>query len=123
MDIWLTTAGVATAAVCALHVFLGGPEAARPLLRARDLNRVARYTNYYCWHMVTIVLAGMAAAFFAAALSPPAVELAWAATLLAAAFALWSIGLVIWKKQKPFHLPQWILFLAVAALGGAGLAG
>lgn len=122
MQIWLMTAGVAAGAVCALHIFLGGPAVAKPLLRAKDMNPVARYTNYYCWHTVTIVLASMALAFVLAALSPPAVELAWAATLLSAAFALWSIGLVVWKKQKPLHLPQWLLFVAVTALGGVGLA-
>ena len=122
MHAWLVVAGVAAAAVCALHIFLGGPAAATPLLRAKDINNVARYTNYYCWHMVTIVLASMAAAFLVAALSPPAIELAWAATLLSAAFAIWSIGLVVWKKQKPLHLPQWLLFVVVTALGGMGLA-
>ena len=122
MHTWLTVAGAAAAAVCALHTFMGGPAIAKPLLLAKGMNDVARYTNYYCWHMVTIILAGMAAAFIIAALLPQAIELAWATTLLSAAFAIWSIGLVVWKKQKPLHMPQWLLFVVVTALGGVGLA-
>lgn len=121
MHLWLTVAGAAAAGVWALHTFVGGPVIAGPLLKSRDMDSVARYTNYYCWHIVTIVLAGMAVGYFVAAYSAEAVELAWAATLLAAAFAIWSLVLVIWKRQKLFHLPQWLLFVGVTALGAIGL--
>jgi len=121
MQAWLIAAGIASAAVCGIHVFLGGPVIARPLLQVRGLHDVARYTNYYCWHMVTMVLAAMAAGYLIAAFRPAAVELAWASTIFAATFAIWSIALVVWKRQKPFDLPQWLLFLIVAGLGLVGL--
>ena len=48
---------------CVIHVWLGGREVAQPLLASGGLGKVPKFTNYYCWHLVTIVLAGLALAF------------------------------------------------------------
>ena len=42
-------------------------------------------------------------------------------TAIAAAFALWSVALIVWKRQKALDLPQWTLFAVIASLGAAGL--
>ncbi len=118
---FLYGAAAVSAVVCGLHVFLGGPTSARPLLRARYLHPVAKYTNYYCWHIVTLVLVAMPVSFAWAARWPEAIELAVLMTALAAAFTVWSGALVVWKQQKPLHLPQWALFLPVTVLGLFGL--
>jgi len=117
---WLWTAATISLITWALHTFATRRTIVEPLLNA-DINRVSKFTNYYCWHMVTIVLLAMAASFAVAAQIPSAWELAAAATLLATAFAVWSLVLVFWKKQKPFELPQWVLFVPIAVTGLLGL--
>jgi len=113
---WLV-ASIAATGVALTHVILGGREIARPLLNARDMHDVARYTNYFCWHMVTIVLFGQAAAFAWAAVYPDGYELAVAATMLSVLFTLWNLGLVFWKGQSLILMPQWMLFIAVTIPG------
>ncbi len=63
----------------------------------------------------------MTVAFVYAALMPGETALALMWTAIAAAFALWSVGLVIWKQQRSFDLPQWTLFAAISGLGVAGV--
>ncbi len=93
-----------------LHVFGGGPPTIKPLLASRDMDEVAKMTNYYCWHIVTIVLFMMGAGWLWFLMSPAAIEVAILATLFSIAFMLWSLILVIWKKLKFFQMPQWLLF-------------
>ncbi len=56
----------------------------------------------------------MTIAFAWAAISPPAVEVAIMAELLAVAFTLWNLGLIVWKEQSFRHMPQWVLFASVS---------
>ena len=117
---WLWLASAASFLTFGLHTFATRKDIVAPLLDA-DLHPVSKFTNYYCWHLVTLTLPMMSAAFAISALVPSAWELAAAATLLSALFAFWSIALVIWKKQKAFNLPQWALFIPIAILGLLGL--
>ncbi|WP_257387801.1 hypothetical protein [Tahibacter caeni] len=121
MNPWLIAAALAAFSTFLIHTFVGGRVIARPLLAARDLPRVPRLTVYFCWHMVTVLLFGMAAALAWAARhsNPPLVVLLG---LLALAFAGLSLGLAVVFRVKPWHLPQWALFLVIAALAGLGLA-
>ena len=121
MNGFLLAAAIASFITFGIHVFAGGRVIAAPLLKARDIPPVAKFTQYYCWHGITIVLFAMGAAFLWAARYPDGVELAWLATALAAAFMLWGQALIIWKKQSTRLMPQWILFALIAALGLAGL--
>ena len=120
-NLWLFAASVAAGATLLIHVFAGGPSVARPLLEASDIDEVAKLTNYYCWHIVSITLAAMTAAFCYASIAPGETAMAALWTAIAAAFALWSIVLFVWKRQKALDLPQWTLFAVIAGLGGMGL--
>ncbi len=120
-NVWLLAAGGAAGFTTLLHVFAGGPAVARPLLSASDIDEVAKMTNYYCWHLVSITLVAMTIAFTFAALTPGEGALAVMWTAIAAAFALWSLVLVVWKRQKALDLPQWTLFAVIAGLGAVGL--
>ncbi|MEO1613273.1 MAG: hypothetical protein AAFU55_13115, partial [Pseudomonadota bacterium] len=108
-------AGLSALTAC-VHAFLGGRDVAKPLLEA-DMARAPKLTNYYCWHIVTIVLVAMTLGFAYAATAPSAVASAVTWTLIAAAFAIWSVALFLWKRMHPFALPQWALFAPIAALG------
>lgn len=118
---WLFAAGITALLVNLLHVFAGGPEIAGPLLRAKDIPDVSKYVNYYCWHLVTLTIAAMGIGLIWASIDPTQTGLAWMWTIMAVLFTLWSIALVIWKKQKPFQMPQWTLFAAVAILAIIGM--
>lgn len=108
--------------ICLTHVCLGGREAARPLLGAKDLTAVPRLTVYYCWHLVTIVLALMSVGY--AYLSQTfEFGLAWGLLITSGLFACLSIGLIIKYRVNPLWLPQWILFLILAVCGIAVVAG
>ncbi|MEL6505893.1 MAG: hypothetical protein AAFQ10_15730 [Pseudomonadota bacterium] len=117
--LWLWVAAGLSLFTFALHSFATRHDIVQPLLEA-DLHRVSKYTHYYCWHMVTITLFAMAAFYAVAAQFPSAWELAAVSTGLAMAFALWSIALVVWKRQKMFELPQWTLFIVISAAGAMG---
>ena len=120
MNGWLIAAAAASFLVALTHIFAGTKPIVGPLLRVEGLNHVSRFTNYYCWHIVSILLLAMAAGFAYAALRP-AVPLAVMMTFFAGAFMVWSVGLILWKRLRPFHMPQWALFLPVTAFGILGL--
>ncbi|HSX62266.1 MAG TPA: hypothetical protein VLF18_18945 [Tahibacter sp.] len=121
MNTWLAAAAAVAFATFLIHTFVGGREIARPLLAARDLPRIPRLTAYYCWHMVTILLLAMSAAlgWTAAHANTP---LAVLMLVLALAFTALSLALVVAYRVRPWYLPQWSLFAAIAALTGLGLA-
>lgn len=121
MNYSFAAAALLSAGVLAAHVIGGGRFYVRPLLAAAALHPVPKYVHYYCWHMVTIVLAAMAVSFGRAAVVPEASDLAALMTTLASGFTIWSLGLVLWKRQKPLHMPQWALFAPVAICGVLGL--
>lgn len=122
MNSWFLAAGATSSAIALLHFFGGGPAIAGPLLAAKDIDDVAKYLNYYCWHIVTICLALMAASFVWSGLAATAWEAAFLGTIMAFAFCIWGIALVIIKQQRFRAMPQGWLFLPVAALGLVGFA-
>lgn len=121
MDTYLAAAAAASFATFAIHTWIGGPAIAKPLLKSNDMHDVAKYTNYYCWHLVTLTLFVMGGSFAWAAVYPDGIELAWVSLLLSTSFLGWNLFLIVWKKQKFMEMPQWILFLAISAFGTAGV--
>ena len=120
MNIYFLIAAALSAAITALHTFAGGPAIARPLLATTTLEPAVRFVNYYCWHLVTICLALMAAAFGWAAALATAWEAAALATIMAAGFCAWGVMLPLLKGQSYKDIPQGWLFLPVAILGVVG---
>ena len=116
MSLFLLPAAIA-AVIAAIHLVAGGREIVRPLLSQAALPPVVTLTHYYCWHGVTITLAGLVGAYVYAALAPEGQVLAVFATLLAGSFSLWGLALVLWKRQRHRDLPQWILFALLTATG------
>ncbi|ATG36602.1 MULTISPECIES: hypothetical protein [Phaeobacter] len=122
MNIWLLAAGGLSVINTLLHIFAGGPSVARPLLDARDLSAEVRYVNYYCWHLVSINLAAVAALFLWPAWSGEAEIAAILATGLAAAYAIWGLVLPVLNGQRYKDIPQGFLFVPVTILGIVGLS-
>ncbi|WP_262689677.1 hypothetical protein [Kordiimonas aestuarii] len=122
MNVYFISAAAVTAVICFIHCWFGGRYVAAPLLQARDLHAVPKFTNYYCWHMVSINLAVMSAAYLWAGLHADAIELAVLAFALSVAFCVWNLALIVWKKQQFHQMPQWSLFAVGAIIGGLGFA-
>jgi uncharacterized membrane protein YjjP (DUF1212 family) len=122
MNFWFLSAAILSTGICALHVFGGGRQAARPLLATTELDHVAKFTNYYCWHLVTIAIALMAAAFAFASRPEANADPAIFASATAVTFALWSIVMIVRYRLSPLQFGQWALFLPAGLLGAVGLA-
>jgi len=121
MNIWLALAAVFAAATTLIHFVLGGRHVAAPLLATERLHAVPKFTMYYCWHLVTIVLAALALAFGLAASGHASRDLALFATIGAALFCLWSLGMIGLFHLRIAHFPQWALFAAITLSGTIGL--
>ena len=117
---FLCTAAV-MAVICFIHCWFGGKLIAAPLLATRELHRVPKYTHYYCWHLVSVLLGMMALAFLWVGLHPQATELAVFIVIMACIFSLWSFVLVTWKKQRISDFPQGAMFAVAAVIGVIGL--
>ncbi len=123
MNTPLLVAGGLALAVCLLHLILGGRDIVRPFLAVDHVPSVPRYTMYFCWHLVTLSLAGMAAAFLVAARPGGSASLAGFATVGAASFAVLNFAMNARLRLSFAQHPQGFLFLPVAAFGAVGLWG
>ena len=121
MNTWWLVAGLATAAVWAVHTFVGQGTVARPLTAAGDLEAVPKWTQFYCWHLVTITLAVMALGFGYAAFAPTAADVAATVTALAIAFGLFGLVLPGRVGQSFATMPQGPLLLPIGLLGLIGM--
>lgn len=123
MSLPLIVAGVLALGVCLIHVVMGGRQIVRPFLAADHLPAGPRYTMYYCWHVVSLSLAAMAAAFLLAARPGGSATLAAFATVGAVSFAALNFGMNARLRLSFATHPQGFLFLPVAAFGVIGLWG
>ena len=121
MNLWLALAAVLAAITTLIHVILGGRYVATPLLATERLHAVPKFTMYYCWHLVTIVLAALALAFGLVATGRASRDLALFATAGAALFCLWSLGMIGLFRLRIAHFPQWLLFATITVSGMIGL--
>ncbi len=120
MNTGLLIAAIISLATWAIHTFLGGPTVARPLLDS-EMEEVAKFTNYYCWHAITITLLAMSGGYAYASFVPEGRDVAILLTALSVGYAVWSLALIAWSKRSWKELPQWTLFVAIAAAAGWGL--
>ena len=122
MNLGFAAAAVVLAATFGVHVFLGGIHAARPLLAATDITRASRWLNYFCWHMVSVLLLALAAAFALAAGRADMWPLAALGVLLSAVFSLLSAVVALKGQIAPLRFPSTSLFALSSAAGFCGFA-
>lgn len=122
MNLALVAAAGLSLLTWAIHTFIGSREIAAPLMRS-DLAGVPKYTVYYCWHVVTLVLFAMALGFAYAACVPASIALGVFLTVLSGAFMAWSLALVVTGERTALELPQWSLFAAITGAGVVGVLG
>jgi len=117
---WLWISAAVALASWAIHTFVGGRQIVSPLLES-NLPPMPKYVLYFVWHIATIVLLAFAAGYALAAISAPLWPLAVAATLLNAAIGLLILAVAATRRMAFRDMPQWTLFLLVAALGSAAI--
>ncbi len=120
VNIYFAIAALLSFLTTLIHLFAGGKEVAVPLLEADDIRPVPKFTMYYAWHMVTIMLFVMGITFAHSAIDQNQSVLAFYTTALAGCFMVLSVLLVLWKKQEFWLMPQWFLFLIIAIFGVVG---
>jgi hypothetical protein len=103
----------------AVHTFVGGVFVARPLLSDQGLPKAAKWLAYYCWHVVTLLLFGLALAFAATALGRLASSAALALSAFSALCSLLSIAVARKGRIAPWRFPSTTLFAITAAFGFA----
>jgi hypothetical protein len=109
----------------AVHAFVGGPRVAGPLLADTCLPKAAKWLNYYCWHIVTILLAFMVGAFaWLAVASEPAVSRAalYFFGSLSLALSTLSIAVALKGGIHPLRFPSTTLFALIALLCGLAVS-
>lgn len=118
---WHAAAAALSAATLAVHLFAGGQDVVEPLLSAHELPEIARFTLYYCWHLITITLAAKTLSFAVLATNRGGTALALLMTGLAGTFAAWDLAMIAMFGLSPIEYGQWILFTVITACSIAGL--
>ncbi len=114
--------GIGAAALAALHTFVGTAEVADPLL-ASELEDQAKYINFFCWHIVTIVLWAVAAGYLWSAAVGRSTELVVFLTLMMAGIGTWG-GVLLPPSVGMSYVampPQGWLFFPIVVLAIFGL--
>jgi hypothetical protein len=105
----------------AVHTFVGGRFVARPLLASKDLPEASKWLNYYCWHITTVMIAFIAAAFAWLAVTPGHASLIVFLSSLTAAVSVLSVVIAIKGHIHPLRLSSTSLFAMTSALGWTAL--
>lgn len=121
MNIGFGLAAALSVITFAVHTFVGGRFAARPLLDAPAVPKAARWLNYFTWHMATATLLIMAVGFGWAAVSPDAWAAAVILTVMAATFSPLCVWVALKGRIAPWRFPASWLFLLIVAAGLWGL--
>ncbi len=99
------------------HIVVGRREIAKPLLASQEFPADVKYVLYICWHVVSILAGSFALSYLAAAIDPALRPYAVVATILAGAMTVWSLAVVVWKRQSHREMPQWVAFLVLTLSG------
>jgi len=122
----ISSAALWAAAVVSLfgffaHAFLGGPMFVHPLMADSNLPVAVTWLGFVSWHVVSIMLLGLAIAFGYAAVKPGNAVLAVFAGGMSAAVSILCIAAGISGNAVLLTLPAPYLFGFIALLGIAGV--
>ncbi len=99
-----------------MHTFVGGVIVAKPLLADGSLPRASKWLNYYCWHVVTVLLAALCAAFAYIAWRPDLAAAGKGLGVLALSLSALSAWVAIQGRIRPWRFPSTTLFLAMGVV-------
>ncbi|MCW9034661.1 MAG: hypothetical protein OQJ97_10625 [Rhodospirillales bacterium] len=121
MSILLWSAAFVGGVTFIIHTFAGGKAVAEPLLADKNLPIESKWLNYYCWHITTILIAFIAAAFAWLALNPEQAPMIILLSALTASLSFLSIAVALKGGINPLRFPSTSLFASISALGWAAL--
>ena len=104
-----------------VHTFIGGVRVAGPLLADENLPLATKWLAYYCWHLVTIMIAAMTLFFAAAASYGVPAALVFAFSLFCLSCSGLSAIVAIKGGIAPWRFPSTTLFAVVGLTGTAGV--
>jgi hypothetical protein len=104
-----------------VHWQVGGIYAARPLLAASDITEASRWLNYFCWHIVTVLLLIMTGVLALGAVERISTDAIAVVALIAGSISLLSIAVTLRAGIRPYRFPASYLLASVAALSLAGI--
>ncbi|MBK8629488.1 MAG: hypothetical protein IPN84_04580 [Sphingomonadales bacterium] len=119
-SIWFAAAALIAGVTFYVHTFIGGPRVAGPLLADGHLPKASKWLNYYCWHIVTILLAAMTLAFASVAMGWASHDIAWLLGGLSLLLSALSILVAVKGGINPLRFPSTSLFASVALMTLAG---
>ena len=117
----LWSAAITSIVTFAVHVFAGGVYVARPLLADQTLPKASKWLNYYCWHITSVLILFLGAAFAFSAIHPDRLELAAFAAALTLTLAALSALVALKGRIHPLRFPSTSLFALTACFGWAGV--
>ncbi len=127
MNKLVASAAIVAAITSAVHIFMGGPEIAAPLLVPNFLPVAdeLRLVLYVCWHIVSVALVFSAAALARSAMprhAPSSRALVQFISIMWLGFATVFIAVALWHGGIVWllKLPQWVLLGPVGVLGLLG---
>lgn len=101
-----------------VHTFIGGRFVARPLLADTHLPKASKWLSYYCWHITTLTIAYLSAAFAWLYFTTQANERTLLAFLAALTTSLSVLSAFVALKGRihPLRFPSTSLFAMTAIL-------
>ncbi len=113
-DFILLATSALMAAAFFVHVFLGGKYVARPLLADRRLPPPAKWLSYYCWHLVSLMLAFFAVYLAYGSLNRPNIFVLSGFCVFFAACSALSVFAANKGRIPPLRFPSTSLFFVSA---------
>lgn len=120
MNITLLLAAFMCFVTFLVHWQVGGIYASRPLLAARDITEASRWLNYFCWHIVTILLLIMTVTLGLAAAGRTSTDTITLVAIIAASISILSVAVTVRAGIRPYRFPASYLLAIVAVLSFAG---
>lgn len=119
--IFYGAASVAGFFTMSAHAFGGGALLARPFYEAAAVGGVRTQSFRFCWHFVTVSIAGVAAGFAHLATSPGNAPFGVFLTASAALWSALSVAVARIEDASPLKSPPTFLGALVAGFGAAAL--
>ena len=127
----MNTAILAAAALMALvsfaiHTFVGGPYATKPLLAATGLPKATIWLNYFTWHIVTLFLLIMSVVLAGGAAGAVHHDAIVLVGVTAAMISMLSVAVTFKARIRPWQFPASYLLGTTALLtfwGASGIVG
>lgn len=121
MNGYALAAAIVALATVLVHLIPGGRFVARPLLENRSLPRASKWLNYFCWHIVTVMIIFIGIGFYWSGQGPENRSALVFLSAFTAVVSMLSAAVALTARINPFKFPSTSLFAVTSILGWASL--